>query len=126
MFRVTKWRVAASAIFAALIIFGLVVPAQGDATSDRAIAAAVRKGQTLFQKTWTQGGKSCAKCHASGRNKMTSARLKSYPKYDKAWRRVITGQQKNNHMIKTKVGGVPLTLGSEDINALEAYICQLR
>lgn len=118
--------ITASVILVTLSTVFLVSPAQGDATSDRAEAAAVQKGKTLFQKVWKRGGKSCATCHASGRNKLTAVRLKSYPKYDKAWKRVITGQQKINHMIKSKSGGAPLVLGSSDLNALEAYISRLR
>lgn len=126
MFARIRWTIVLVTAVGALMLGVVVLPARGDATSARAESAAVRKGKALFAKVWKRGGKSCASCHASGRNRMTATRLKSYPKYDKAWKRVITGQQKLNYMIKHKGGGVPLTLGSADINALEAYISRLR
>jgi mono/diheme cytochrome c family protein len=91
-----------------------------------AMAAAVRRGDELFHGAWVQGGKACANCHGEGQNKMTASRLKGYPKYDLTWQKVVTGQQKMNQMIKVKAGGEPLVLGSEDLNALEAYLSTLR
>ena len=101
-------------------------PAQGDATSDQALAAAVQRGQQLFTAAWKAGAKTCADCHASGPNRMTSVRIKSYPKYDKTWAKVLCAQQKINQMISTKAQGSILVLGSDDLNALEAYISTLR
>jgi mono/diheme cytochrome c family protein len=112
---------------AALFALGLVISAaRGDATSDQAEAAAVRRGAALFRQAWAPGAKRCFDCHGSGRNQLTSARLKSYPKYDPTWRQVVTAQQKLNQMIKGKSGGEPLVLGSDDLNALESYIAGLR
>ena len=75
---------------------------------------------------WTtpfgEGAKACSACHSSGANKLTAARLNAYPKYDRPLRAFVTGQQKINQMIRTKGGGTELPLGSDDLNALEAYI----
>lgn len=90
-----------------------------------ALAAAVTRGGEVFNAPWTKGGKTCAACHAKGPNRLTAARLKSYPKYDKAWEKVLTGQQKMNQMISLKAGGEMLALGSADMNALEAYVASL-
>ena len=61
-------------------------------------------------------------CHKRGKNKLTAARLNGYPKYDKFLKKVVTGQQKLNQMIRKSAKGEPLELGSADLNALEAYI----
>ena len=100
--------------------------AQGDATSDQALAAAVRRGQQLFAAPWKVGAKTCADCHASGPNRLTAARIKAYPKYDKTWAKVLCAQQKINQMISTKSQGSILVLGSDDLNAIEAYLSTLR
>ena len=104
----------------------LAPPAQGDAKADKALAEAVKKGAALYKKSWKTGGKSCFACHVRGPNKLTGRRLKSYPKYDKALKRVVTVQEKINEMIKGKSGGKPLPLGHEDLTALEAYISTLK
>ena len=54
----------------------------------------------------------------------TSQRLD--PKYDKVMKRVVSARQKINNMIKTKSGGEPLDLDSDDLTALEAYISTLK
>jgi len=126
MFKSTKWQISLLTLCSILAVGAFVVPAQGDATSDRAMRGALQKGKALFQKIWRKGGKSCFTCHGAGRNKLTSTRLRSFPKYDKSFKRVITAQQKMNQMIRYKAGGPLQTLGSDDMNALEAYISRLR
>jgi mono/diheme cytochrome c family protein len=113
----------AAAGVAALLSAG---SARGDARSDEALAAAVRRGKQLYEQSWRPRAKSCRACHARGANKMTGERLKSYPKYDKVFRRVVSAQQKLQQMVKAKGGGTPPALGSEDLNALEAYVATLK
>ncbi len=100
--------------------------ARGDATADKALAAAVKKGAALWKKSWRRGKKSCYSCHTRGPNKMTGRRMNAYPKYDKVMKKVVTAHQKTNHMIKAKSGGKLLTLGHEDLIALEAYMKTLK
>ena len=100
-------------------------PASGDAASD-ALAAAVKAGEALWTKTWGPGSKNCAECHKTGPNAMKASRLKSYPKFDKGFNRVVTGQQKINQMLVDKGRHVALELGSVELNALEAYVSTLR
>lgn len=104
----------------------LASPAAGDSKGDKALAEAVKKGQALYKKSWKAGAKSCFACHVRGPNKLTGRRLKAYPKYDKAMRRVVSAQEKINQMIKGKSGGQALALGHEDLTALEAYISTLK
>ena len=116
--------------FALLLLGGGAVvltgtSATGDAVSDKAEKEAVAKGQLLWRKVWRAGGKPCAACHDRGPNRLTADRLKAYPKYDTTLRKVVTGQQKLNQMIGAKGGGKPLELGSDDLNALEAYVSTL-
>ena len=99
---------------------------QGDAAADRALQAAVARGQALWRKPWRPGAKPCMACHEAGPNAMTAARVKSYPKYDKALGAVVSVQQKLNQMITSKAGGQALALGSDDLNAIEAYLSSLR
>jgi cytochrome c len=100
-------------------------PASGDAASD-ALAAAVKAGEALWNKTYGTGSKSCAECHKTGPNAMKGSRLKSYPKFDKTLNKVVTGQQKINQMLVDKSKGTALELGSDELNALEAYAATLR
>ncbi len=100
--------------------------AEGDAKADKALEEAVKKGQDLYKKSWRPGAKACFACHVRGPNKLTGRRLKTYPKYDKALRKVVTAQEKINQMIKSKSGGKELPLGHEDLTALEAYISTLK
>ncbi len=100
-------------------------PAAGDAVSDKAEKAAVAKGRTLYTKAWRPGAKTCAACHSRGPNRLDRTRLKAYPKYDKAMGKVVTAQQKLNQMIQTKAFGQPPALGSDDLNALEAFVSTL-
>jgi cytochrome c len=100
--------------------------ARGDAAADRALADAVKRGQELWTKPFAAGGKACAACHGAGPNKMTRERLKAYPKWDKFSNKVVSGQQKINAMISDKSKGTPLELGSDDLNALEAFVSTLR
>ena len=85
-------------------------------------AKAIARGKILFNKSWAPRAKSCKACHAAGPNKLSAARLHAYPKYDRFLRRVVSAQQKINYMIKKQSKGQPLPLGSEDLNALEAYL----
>ncbi|MHC5010784.1 MAG: hypothetical protein ACYTG6_07510 [Planctomycetota bacterium] len=117
---------ASSLVAAAAVFTFLSVPAHGDARSTQALRAAERRGEELWRQTWAEGQKSCAECHDMGRNKMRAMRLKAYPLFDREMDRVVTGQQKINHMIVTKSMGQALELGSDDLNALEAYISTLR
>ena len=94
--------------------------------AEDALAAAVKKGEELWKKVWTPGQKACADCHTSGPNARKASRLKSYPKFDKALAKVVTGQQKMNQMIVDKSRGTALELGSDDLNALEAFVSTLR
>jgi len=114
---------------AALLVGGALLlrpqSAAGDAASD-ALAAAVKAGEALWNKTYGAGSKSCAECHKSGPNAMKASRLKSYPKFDKGLNKVVTGQQKLNQMLVDKSRGAGLELGSEDLTALEAYMATLR
>ncbi len=112
-------------VFAATFFSGST-PAEGDAKADEALAEAVKEGKKLYFKSWRKGGKSCRACHTRGPNKLTGERLKEYPKYDKIFRKVVSAQQKLNQMIKGKSGGEELELGSEELNALEAYISTLK
>lgn len=100
--------------------------ATGDPKADKAEAEAVKRGLALYKQSWRTGGKACFACHVRGPNKLTGRRLKSYPKYDKAMRKVVTAQEKINQMIKSKSGGKPLDLGHADLTALEAYISTLK
>jgi len=100
--------------------------ARGDATADKALASSVAKGKVLWRKVWKKGTKGCFACHTRGPNKMQARRLRTYPKYDKAMARVVSARQKINHMIKSKSGGEPLDLDSDDLTALEAYIATLK
>jgi cytochrome c len=113
------------ALFGAAAFF-VAAPARGDATADRALEGAIREGKALYEKSWRRGAKSCRACHTRGPNKMTAERLKSYPKYNKDLRKVVSAQQMLQHMIKKKGGGTPPELGSAELNALEAYVSTLR
>ena len=93
-------------------------PKEGDDIAQRAVA----RGRELWTTPFGEGAKACSACHSSGANKLTAARLNAYPKYDRPLRAFVTGQQKINQMIRTKGGGTELPLGSDDLNALEAYI----
>lgn len=118
---------AALVLVPAGLAFFLTPPlARGDAQADKALEEAVAQGAALYKKSWRPGAKACFACHLRGPNKLTSRRLKEYPKYDKTARRVITAQEKINQMIRSKSGGQPLELGHEDLTALEAYISTLR
>ena len=104
-------------------------PARGDAGQDearKAQMAALARGRALWNQAWSEGGKTCASCHGPGPNQMRGMRLKRYPTYDRIARRVITGQQKLNQMITSQGRGAALELGSDDLNALEAYVSSLR
>lgn len=101
-------------------------PAHGDAAADKALAESVAKGKTLWRKVWKKGAKGCFACHTRGPNKMAARRLRTYPKYDKAMKRVVSARQKINNMIKSKSGGELLDLDSDDLTALEAYIATLK
>jgi thiosulfate dehydrogenase len=119
--------IAASMVLAVLgAVFVATPPAQGDPKGDQALAAAVKRGKELWTKPWSAGSKTCAECHGGGANKMSAVRLKSYPKYDKAADKVVTAQQKLNHMIQEKGKGEALELGSDDMNALEAFVATLK
>ncbi len=100
--------------------------ARGDATADKALEAAVKRGAALWKKSWRRGAKGCFACHTRGPNKMTGRRVAAYPKYDKALGKVVSAPQKINNMIKTKSGGKMLELGSDDMNALVAYMKTLK
>jgi cytochrome c len=109
--------------------FGLALDlpsARGDASPQQQEAQVRARGEALWAQRWGAGTKSCADCHASGPNKMRGARLKAYPKYDKAAGRVITGQEKLRQMIEQKSMGTPFDLGSADLTALEAFVATLR
>lgn len=112
---------------AALLVGGgwLLRPAVGGPAED-ALAAAVKTGEALWKKSWGSGSKACAECHTSGPNALKASRLKSYPKFDRGLAKVVTGQQKINQMIVDKSRGTALALGSDELNALEAYIGTLR
>ena len=99
-------------------------PADGDAASD-ALATALKKGEALWRKPFAAGAKSCAECHV-GPNSMKASRLKAYPKFDKVLNRIASSQQKLNQMIVDKSKGAALDLGSDDLNALEAYMSTLK
>ena len=103
-----------------------VPEARGDATADKALEAAVKRGKALWRKSWRSGAKGCFACHTRGPNKMTGRRVSAYPKYDKTLGKVVSAQQKINNMIKTKSGGKMLDLGSDDMNALLAYMKTLK
>lgn len=93
-------------------------PKEGDDVVERMLT----RGRELWSTPFGEGAKACSACHTSGANKLTAARLEAYPKYDRPMRAFVTGQQKINQMIRTKGGGAELPLGSDDLNALEAYI----
>lgn len=101
--------------------FLFVGHATGGPREDAALAAAVKEGRALWNKAWTEGGKSCAKCHDRGPNKMSGKRLNSWPKYDKTLKRVASIQVKLNQMITKHCKGEALELGSKELTALEAY-----
>jgi cytochrome c len=123
-----RFRPAALLTLAAVAAFGLCAsalqPAQGDAASD-ALSAALKRGEALWRKPMATGAKSCAECHV-GPNAMKAGRLKAYPKFDKTLNRVTSGQQKLNQMIVDKSKGAALDLGSDDLNALEAFMSTLK
>lgn len=103
------------------LIFSLARPAEAGPMED-----ALAKGKKLFEQSWTAGGKSCAACHSRGRNKLVGSRINAYPKYDRALKKVVTVQQKLNQMIVSKSRGKAMPLGSDDLNALEAYLNTLK
>ena len=90
-----------------LVLF--VSPARSDTHSDKALADAVARGKALYSAPFVAGGKSCASCHGAGPNKMTAARAKSFPRWDKTAQKVIGIQQKINQMIAAKSGGKVFT-----------------
>lgn len=92
----------------------------------KALEAAIERGRALYTEPWVEGGKACAECHTQGPNRMRAARLKAYPKYDFTLKRILSGQQKLNDMIVRQAKGEALALGSDDLNALEAYVSTLR
>ena len=117
------------------LLFGALVLASGLVwVLDRADAAdareelkkAVEHGAKLYKKRWAEGAKTCVACHAAGRNKLTGKRAGGYPKYDKSMKKVVTLQQKLNQMISSKSKGKELELGSDDLNALEAFVKTLK
>lgn len=116
--------------FLVALLVGAAVVSLEDASSEtkgeRALKDAQASGKVLFGQSWAAGTKTCVTCHARGPNKLTGRRLSSYPRYDKLVGKVITGQQKLNQMIAEKSKGTPLELGSDDLNALEAYVKTLR
>ena len=87
---------------------------------------AIEKGKELWRTPKAKGAKSCVACHARGPNKLNLKRVRSYPKYDKAMKKVVTLQQKLNQMIESKSKGKPFELGSDDLNALEAFLKTLK
>lgn len=106
-----------------------VAPARGEGTAEEARAAlekAIAEGKKLYTQSWGEGSKACAECHGPGPNKLRGARLKTYPKWDKTAGKVISGQQKLNQMIEQMAKGQPFGLGSDELNALEAYVSTLR
>ena len=118
-------------VLAALLVASLVGLAwmggpAGAADAKGELKKAVERGAVLYKKRWAAGSKTCVACHAAGRNKLHAKRANEYPKYDKALRKVVTLQQKLNQMIVSKSKGKALTLGSVDLNALEAYIKTLK
>ena len=120
-------RLLIPAILALLVglgfLFGTDREAQSDSVAERELAKAVERGKELWTTTFARGGKTCATCHTRGPNRMTGARLHAWPRYDdKGDRKVTSAQQKINQMIKKFGRGEPLELGSDDLNALEAYI----
>lgn len=119
-------RIAAAAVLLAAAVFVLSGPrsAAGDAKGE--LESAVERGEELWKQSWTTGAKSCKACHSRGAQKMTADRLNAYPRYDKRLKKVATGQEKLNHMIKTNARGKPLPLGHDDLTALEAYIKTLK
>jgi len=131
--RLSLPRVLCASLLATVGLLALLLDApaahsEGDAKSkaDAALAAAVKQGLALYRKSWKKGAKGCFACHTRGPNKLTGRRLKSYPKYDKALKKVVTVQEKINAMIKKKSGGKQLDLGHADLTALEAYISTLK
>ena len=113
--------VPALILVCATATFLFVGHATGGPREDAALAAAVKEGRALWNKAWTEGGKSCAKCHDRGPNKMAGKRVNSYPKYDKTSKRVVSIQVKLNQMITKHCKGEALELGSKELTALEAY-----
>ena len=101
-------------------------PAVGESVAEKALADSVARGKELYRQVWKKGAKGCFACHTRGPNKLAARRLRTYPKYDKAMKRVVSARQKINNMIKTKSGGEPLDLDSDDLTALEAYISTLK
>lgn len=101
-------------------------PAQGADKVHPQLKKAIEKGRELWRTPKAKGAKSCVACHMRGPNKLTLKRVRAYPKYDKAMKKVVTLQQKLNQMIKSKSKGEPLELGSDDLNALEAFLNTLK
>ena len=116
------------ALFVASLALSLVAvvlvasEAQGETRAEKLQREAIARGKALFERQWSDGGKTCATCHAQGRNKMKSSRAIAYPKYDRAIDKVVSIQQKVNQMIEKNSGGAALELGSDDLTALEAYL----
>ena len=109
--------------------FAFARSARSEPPDPRARAAwdkAVKRGRQLYSQSWGPGTKTCAECHGPGPNRMRSGRAKSYPKFDKAAGKVISAQQKINQMIKVHTLAKPLPLGSDDLNAIEAYLGTIR
>jgi cytochrome c len=123
-----RFRPVAFLTLAAIGAFGLCAvatqPAEGDAAAD-ALAAALKRGEALWRKPMASGAKSCAECHGAGPNVMKASRLKAYPRFDKVLNKLVSSQQKIDQMVVEKSKGTALGLGSEDMNALEAYMSTL-
>ena len=107
-------------------LIALSTEALGDARSRRAEQEAVKRGKELFETPWAEGQKTCKECHGRGPNVLKMGRVKAYPKFDREMGKVVSAQQKLNQMIVDSCGGEALELGSEDLNALEAYVSTLR
>ena len=88
-----RWLLGTSPLLLVGLWSGLARSGPADDPSAVELAAAVKRGDERCHAVWVKGGKTCATCHAEGPNRLTGDRLKTYPKYEKAWQKVISGQQ---------------------------------
>jgi cytochrome c len=92
---------------------------------ETAIKAAISKGKALFHdKKLGAGETTCSSCHLP--EAPLTGVADTYPKYSKGLKKVIILEEQINACIVGPLKGKPLRLGSEDANALAAYISSLK
>jgi len=78
----------------------------------------MEKGEKLFHSPLGSNHVSCDQCHPNGAN----THPETYPKFQKQLGKVATLREMINWCLKNPLEGEPLTLDSDEMIALEAYI----